>query len=303
MTAGHKINVTVVTGFLGAGKTTFINAILKEYPDTQFAIVENEIGEVTIDTKLIRGIDLSKMFELKQGCICCTISDEYELILIELAERFPNVQHLIVETTGIADPAGVLYPFFQNNEIKNRYHLRQTVTVVDFINFEGPAFHEISMKQIVVADTIIISKIENIAEQPALEFSQKIKKINPQASIRFMDENISDSFDLQGFASNTHQKIMYPEITHAGIQTKLISIKHPLHRREFENWLTYILDINQNKIFRTKGILCFENELYEHILQGVAKGFEIIEGDSFVSSDISQIVFIGLELSQIDFSY
>ncbi|HPE77926.1 MAG TPA: GTP-binding protein, partial [Draconibacterium sp.] len=98
----EKINVTIITGFLGAGKTTFINQLLKQNSETQFALVENEFGDVAIDTKLIKGVDASQMFELKQGCICCTISDEFELVLQELAEKFPNVKHLLIETTGIA---------------------------------------------------------------------------------------------------------------------------------------------------------------------------------------------------------
>jgi G3E family GTPase len=105
MNTKNKISVNIITGFLGAGKTTFINQILKNNPDKQFALVENEFGDVSIDTKLIKGLDASQMFELKQGCICCTISDEYELVLLELAERFPNIEHLLIETTGIADPA------------------------------------------------------------------------------------------------------------------------------------------------------------------------------------------------------
>ncbi|MBK6281749.1 MAG: hypothetical protein IPF54_02925 [Draconibacterium sp.] len=81
-----KIGVTIITGFLGAGKTTFINRLLKHNPETQFALVENEFGDVAIDTKLIKGVEASQMFELKQGCICCTISDEFELVLQELAK-------------------------------------------------------------------------------------------------------------------------------------------------------------------------------------------------------------------------
>ena len=86
---GHagKINATIVTGFLGAGKTTFINQILRLYPEKQFALVENEFGEVSIDTKLIKGVDASQLFELKNGCICCTITNEYELVLKELDRK------------------------------------------------------------------------------------------------------------------------------------------------------------------------------------------------------------------------
>ena len=112
-----KIPVTIITGFLGAGKTTFINKLLKKESATQFALVENEFGEVAIDSKLIKGIDTSQLFELKQGCICCTITDEYELVLLELAERFPEVVHLLIETTGVAEPAPVIRPFFVDEDL------------------------------------------------------------------------------------------------------------------------------------------------------------------------------------------
>jgi len=94
MNQQQKIAVTVITGFLGAGKTTFINQLLKNYSDTQFALVENEFGDISIDTQLIKGVEASQLFELKNGCICCTITNEYEGILAELADRFPHVEHL-----------------------------------------------------------------------------------------------------------------------------------------------------------------------------------------------------------------
>jgi len=131
-----KISVTVITGFLGAGKTTFINFLLKKYPEIQFALVENEFGDVAIDSKLIKGVDASRLFELKQGCICCTITNEYELVLQELAERFPHVQHLLIETTGIADPAGVIRPFFREERLKELYSFNGTICMLDALNFE-----------------------------------------------------------------------------------------------------------------------------------------------------------------------
>jgi G3E family GTPase len=126
-----KIAVTVVTGFLGAGKTTFINFLLKKYSELQFALVENEFGDVAIDTQLIKGVEASRLFELKQGCICCTITNEYELVLQELAERFPHVQHLLIETTGLADPAGVIRPFFREEKLNVLYTFNGTICIVD----------------------------------------------------------------------------------------------------------------------------------------------------------------------------
>ena len=162
MSQNKKISVTIVTGFLGAGKTTFINALLKANPEKQFALVENEFGEVSIDTKLIKGVDASQMFELKEGCICCTISDEYELVLAELAERFPNVDHLLIETTGVADPALVIRPFFRDENLQKMYSFKGTVCLVDALNFENEAEIELKNKQVAVADLVLISKTEKL---------------------------------------------------------------------------------------------------------------------------------------------
>src|SRR5690554_6147983 len=132
-----KIAVTVVTGFLGSGKTTFINFLLKKYSEVQFALVENEFGDVAIDSQLIKGVDASRLFELKQGCICCTITNEYELVLQELAERFPHVQHLLIETTGVADPAGVIRPFFREKRLKELYTFNGTICMLDAQNYDS----------------------------------------------------------------------------------------------------------------------------------------------------------------------
>ena len=136
MARNQKIKVTIITGFLGAGKTTFINYLLKKYTDVEFALVENEFGNAAIDTKLIKGVDASRMFELKEGCICCTITDEYELVLQELAERFPNVMHLLIETTGVADPASVIRPFFRDEKLQEIYSFRGTICLVDAVKIE-----------------------------------------------------------------------------------------------------------------------------------------------------------------------
>ena len=175
MRSNTKIPVTIVTGFLGAGKTTFINWLLQNKHGLQFALVENEFGEVAIDTKLIKGVEASQMFELKQGCICCTITDEYELVLQELAEKFPHVDHLLIETTGIADPAPVIQPFFRDKNLKELYCYNGTICLLDAQNFDTQPKQEISLKQIAVADLVLISKAEKTDERQGLVLKEKIK--------------------------------------------------------------------------------------------------------------------------------
>lgn len=296
-----KVNVTIITGFLGAGKTTFINQILENNPEIQFALVENEFGEVAIDTKLIKGVDASQMFELKQGCICCTISDEYELVLAELAERFPNVQHLLIETTGIADPAPVIRPFFRDERLKEIYQLNGTVCLVDAVNFANQLKEEVTLKQVAVADKVLITKSEKISGQEKERLKFEIGRINPLCKVSCFEMGIIPDFSINKII---HKTRFYPETSsnkslHSGITSKTLSFSNPLNQEEFTHWLSYNLDIYKSQIYRVKGILCFENELYEYILQGVGGSFEITESENLSENFNSQIIIIGKRLFEL----
>lgn len=295
MSGNQKIAVTIITGFLGAGKTTFINQILKNYPEIQFALVENEFGEVSIDTKLIKGVDASQMFELKQGCICCTISDEYELVLAELAERFPNVEHLLIETTGIADPAPVIRPFFSDERLKEIYQFNGTVCLVDSLNFSNYLYEDVTVKQVAVADLVLLSKTEQISEQQKQNLETDIERMNPICKISISETNSTPVFNPSEIIYKT---TFLPDFSltiasHNEISSKTISFNEPLNMEQFKHWLSYNLDIYKSKIYRVKGILCFENEPYEFILQGVGGSFEITEGENLIQNYFSQLILIG----------
>ncbi|MBW6534802.1 MAG: GTP-binding protein [Mariniphaga sp.] len=294
MIQNDKIAVTVVTGFLGSGKTSFINFLLKKYYEIQFALVENEFGDVAIDTKLIKGVDASRLFELKQGCICCTITNEYELVLQELAERFPHVQHLLIETTGVADPAGVIRPFFREEPLKELYAFNGAICMLDALNYENQPEQEISLKQLAMADEVVVTKAENFQTAEREKVKKWIEKINPLARNWFSENGKTDGLDL--FAIKKQNRHFFERITahlHADIETKTLRFSAPLNRREFTRWLAYNLDVYKNEIYRMKGILCFENEPFEFILQGVGGNFEITEGENLAAESINQLVFIG----------
>ncbi len=306
----NKISVTIITGFLGAGKTTFINQLLQNYSDTQFALVENEFGDVAIDTQLIKGVEASQMFELKQGCICCTISDEFELVLQELAERFPNVEHLLIETTGIADPGAVIRPFFVDENLKEIYQYKGTICLVDAIHFENSPEKEITLKQLVLADLVLISKSEKLSNRHKEDFKNEIQKINPFATVDFISrfkmlETKDNSFvKLNSLLHKKKSEFDFVGLSgsHSGLSSKTLRYHQKLNKTEFLNCLEYTLDIHKQKIYRTKGILFFENEVYETILQGVGGSFEISEGELIFGETASQLVFIG-KLEGLDLEF
>lgn len=289
-----KIAVTVITGFLGAGKTTFINRILKTNSETQFALVENEFGDVSIDTQLIKGVDATRLFELKDGCICCTITNEYEGILKELAERFPHVEHLLIETTGIADPVSVIRPFFRDDELNALYNYNGCVCMVDVHRFENHPEKEISLKQLAVADEVVITKSEQLTDNQKNDFKKKIKELNSLSAIHFAENRATKDFKFSSPVSEI--KFHNPEPaghSHSKINTKTFRFTQLLGKDEFIRRLAYNLDIHKSIVYRVKGILCFENEPYEFILQGVGGSFELNEGETLVTKPESVLVLIG----------
>lgn len=301
---GKKIAVTIITGFLGAGKTTFINDLLKNNPKRQYALVENEFGAVSIDSKLIKGIVASQMFELRNGCICCTVTDEYEQALKELAERFPDVEHLLVETSGIADPGPVIRPFFKDAEIMQLYRFNGTVCLVDAKYFHRYPAKKLAFKQLAVADNVIITKTEDFSVSQKEKFIDELIKLNPLAQYYLSDFGRVSDFNPEKIQ---HKVKLTPDFDsehykHEYLQVKTIQIQKPISKSQFTNWLSYTLDIYKNEIYRVKGILCFENEPFEYILQGVGGSFELTEGDLILNSKMSELVFIG-NLKNIDFSF
>ncbi len=297
----HKIAVTVITGFLGAGKTTCINQLLKAHPDIQFALVENEFGDVAIDTKLIKGVDASQMFELNEGCICCSITDEYELVLLELAKRFPNVEYLLIETTGVADPAPVIRPFFRDEKLKDIYRYNGTICLVDALNFEKEAAEELKHKQIAVADFIMISKSEKMSSAEKSKLKKHISEMNPLCEIQYTTFGISSQFDFRNitFQPKYLSGFKYGKINHVEITSKTLTFSVPLNRKEFIHWLSYTIDVYKNNIYRIKGLLCFDGEPFEYILQGVGGNYEINEGENFLVNTNSLLILIGKDISEI----
>jgi G3E family GTPase len=304
MFAKNKISVTVVTGFLGAGKTTFINELLKTQTEKQFALVENEFGEVSIDSKLIKGIDVSQMFELRNGCICCTVTDEYELALKELAERFPEVEHLLVETSGIADPGPVIRPFFIDTDLKELYTFNGTVCLVDARYFHIYPTKKTAFRQLAVADVVVITKTEDFSISQKEEFMMELKMLNPLAVFHLADFGKVSGFDLEHIQHKIKFTPRYDEEhnKHEYLQVKTISFAQPVIKLKFTTWLSYNLDIYKDEIYRVKGILCFENEPFEYILQGVGGSFELTEGDLILNETVSEMVFIGM-FKKVDFIF
>jgi G3E family GTPase len=183
-TAATKTPVTVLTGYLGAGKTTLLNRILSEDHGKKYAVIVNEFGEVGIDNDLIVGAD-EEVFEMNNGCVCCTVRGDLIRVLSGLMKRKGRFDAIIVETTGLADPAPVAQTFFVDDDVRARTELDSVTTVVDakHLPLRLKDSRE-AAEQIAFADQIILNKTDLVSEAELAEVESAIRTLNPLAPIR-----------------------------------------------------------------------------------------------------------------------
>jgi G3E family GTPase len=205
-TAAQAIPVTILTGFLGAGKTTLLNRILTESHGQRIAVIENEFGEIGIDNALLVQ-DKEQIVEMNNGCICCTVRGDLVRILGELSDRrrvgAANFDRVIIETTGLADPAPVAQTFFVDERIGGDYLLDAIVTVVD-AKHAGRQLdeHHEAQEQVGFADRILLSKTDLVAAEEAHDLETRLRAMNPRAPIKrvhFGETDLKDILDIRGF--------------------------------------------------------------------------------------------------------
>jgi len=179
-----KTPVTVLTGYLGAGKTTLLNRILSEDHGKKYAVIVNEFGEVGIDNDLIVGAD-EEVFEMNNGCVCCTVRGDLIRVLSGLMKRKGGFDGIIVETTGLADPAPVAQTFFVDDDVRARTELDSVTTVVDAKHLPlRLKDSKEAAEQIAFADQIILNKTDLVSEADLAEVEKAIRTLNPMAPIR-----------------------------------------------------------------------------------------------------------------------
>jgi G3E family GTPase len=214
----NPIPVTVITGFLGSGKTTLLNRILSERHGRKLAVIENEFGEVGVDNQLVIQSE-EELFEMNNGCICCSVRGDLIRILGRLLKRKDRLDGIIIETTGLANPAPVAQTFFTDDDMKRNFRLDGIVTVVDA---KHVATHldsgDESVKQLAFADVVLLNKTDLVAA-PALEaLEARIRGINAVASLHRTlncDVPLAKVLDIGGFnlgrATEIDPKFLEPE--------------------------------------------------------------------------------------------
>ncbi len=331
----EKIPVTVLTGYLGAGKTTLLNRILSEPHGKKFAVIVNEFGEIGIDNDLVVNAD-EEVFEMNNGCICCTVRGDLVRIIDGLMRRKGRFDAIIVETTGLADPAPVAQTFFMDEQVGAKTKLDAVVTVADAKWLKDRLKDAPEAKnQIAFADVILINKTDLVTPEELAELEARIRGINPYARLHrtqrsqiALDEVLGrNAFDLDRIldiepafleAEEEHDHDHHHDHHHdhgdghhhhhgglkhyhdEEMQSVSLNTDKPLDPDKFFPWVQDLVAVDGPNILRCKGILSFKNDPERFVFQGVHM---ILDGDhqrpwKEGEARVSRIVFIGRNLPE-----
>ena len=310
-----KIPVTVLTGYLGAGKTTLLNRILSENHGQKYAVIVNEFGEIGIDNELVVGAD-EEVFEMNNGCICCTVRGDLIRIVEGLMKRRGKFDAIIVETTGLADPAPVAQTFFVDQDVQDQARLDAVVTVADAKWLSDRLKDAPEAKnQIAFADVIILNKIDLVTPEQLREVEGRIRAINPYAKLHKttkcqvpLDAVLGrNAFDLERILEiepdflapgeehdhdhhdhgHGHDHGHRHDHGHAPSNLKVyhdeemqsvsVRVDGDMDPNKFMPWINELVQKEGPNILRSKGILAFKNDPKRFVFQGVHM---ILDGDS-----------------------
>ena len=328
--SASKIPVTVLTGYLGAGKTTLLNRILSEPHGKRFAVIVNEFGEIGIDNDLVVNAD-EEVFEMNNGCICCTVRGDLVRIIDGLMRRRGKFDAIIVETTGLADPAPVAQTFFMDEAVGSKTKLDAVITIAD-AKWLAERLKDApeAKNQIAFADVILINKTDLVAPEELRELEARVRALNPYARLHRTERaNIDinevlgrNAFDLDRILEiepsfleadhhhhHDHHDHDHDHHHHGNglkhyhdedMQSVSLKTDRPLNPDKFFPWIQDLVAKDGPNILRCKGILSFKDDAERFVFQGVHM---ILDGDHqrpwrADEKRDSRIVFIGRNLPE-----
>ncbi|TAH03159.1 MAG: GTP-binding protein [Sphingobacteriales bacterium] len=316
-------NITLITGFLGAGKTTLLNSIIAQKKQTRFAIIENEIGEQSIDAELIiKGND--DIIELNNGCLCCTLNDNLYDIINNLWKRNTEWDEVIIEATGIANPANIAHPFLVNPLIIRSFTLSRVICVVDAELIEDQLKDtEEAILQIAFSDIILLNKTQKVNLDYVAVLQNILTQINPFATVLQVNQNdfkVDELYQHQRtpdfktnpktfmanngmltLSNHSPQKnsLIAPKSSHvkhqhSNIETIFISFPEALDIETLHHRLFVFLLIQAKDVYRIKAIVNGKEHHKKVILQSVGNSIAITEGQEWGNElPMNKIVIIG----------
>ncbi|MBX3582025.1 MAG: GTP-binding protein [Rhizobiaceae bacterium] len=320
-----QIPVTVLTGYLGSGKTTLLNRILSENHGRRYAVIVNEFGEIGIDNDLIVESD-EEIYEMNNGCVCCTVRGDLVRVVEGLMRRPGRFDAILVETTGLADPAPVAQTFFMDEDVRAKTRLDAVVALVDAKHL--PLRLKDSKEaedQIAFADVVVLNKTDLVTPEELAQVEATVRAINPSARIHRTERsgvNLTEVLDRGAFDlkrvldSDPHFLDSDDQHDHDGhhghhdhahaspihdVSVKSVSLRGgEMDPKKFFPWIEKITQMEGPNILRLKGVIALKDDPDRYVLQGVHM---IIEGDhqrpwKADEKHESRLVFIGRDLDE-----
>ncbi|MBE9167983.1 GTP-binding protein [Pleurocapsales cyanobacterium LEGE 06147] len=275
--ASSSVPVTILTGYLGAGKTTLLNRILTYEHGKKVAVIVNEFGEVGIDSQLVINAD-EEILEMNNGCICCTVRGDLIRIFSNLIQKREKFDHLVIETTGLADPAPVIQSFFVDDVMRSQTQLDAVVTVVDAKHIWNHWDANEAQEQIAFADVILLNKIDLVSPEQLDELEQRIRSITPLVKIyhtQNCDINMDAVLGIKAFdlkqALSIDPEFLNEDAHEHDKSVYSVSIVEPgiVNGDKLNRWLNQLVQVKGTDIFRMKGILDVDAEARRFVFQGV----------------------------------
>lgn len=326
----NRIPITVLTGFLGAGKTTVLNKILATQPINDVFVIENEYAETSIDGQLL---NTTNTIELNNGCVCCSLNNDFQDALFTVfnkgAENVPK--HIIVETTGVAEPGQILNNLLENTNVQLSFKINAVVTVVDALHHAQHLQQvELYAKQIGYANVVLVSKTEDLTAVQIETVLQSIATINADCVVHVITQFnnwesllVQNAFTISAIEKLTISKINFSKLkpTFASVDTPLIitagtkaGITSTISSKSImldvphinpvllDRWLFSFLTNNGNQIFRAKGIFSVAHEPKKLVFQAIHDNYMLDFGPAWKDDEVRKnvIIFIGKNLEALN---
>ncbi len=310
--ADTRIPATVVTGFLGSGKTTLINRILREQHGRKLAVIVNEFGEISIDGQLVIHDEEAQLVEFNNGCLCCTVRGDLVETLSRLQERAGTLDGILIETTGLADPAPVASTFFAADEVKAGIRLDAFVTVVDAVNLEqNLAQSNEAMEQVAFSDIILINKMDLVSGEQMAAIERRVRQINAMARIyHTANSEIALSSILNVGAFDLVQKLeVDPEFLgehehDPAIGSFVLTERRPVDVNRLMTWMGGMAERRGDDLYRTKGLF-YANGFNERLVFQSVRMLTTLRRDrpwEPGEEKLTQFVVIGKNLDREEFA-